>query len=243
MHFILVIPAYQESQRLPTYLRQLLPLCEACPEQITIQIVDDGSGDEEVAELLKLIEPFRKEFNSLAAPILLPENRGKGGAVYEGWSRSPACDFLGFLDADGSIPASEVIRLVRLAANHPDQSFCGSRIKMLGRSITRSPKRHYVGRLYATLLSLVLDLPVYDSQCGYKLLPYDAYLSIRDRLQEPGFAFDAEILVLLNGTGIDIVEVPIDWHDNPGSKVHLVRDGIRMALALHRIKRRHCARQ
>jgi len=242
MHFIIVIPAYQESRRLPAYLHQLLPLCEKSTEKISIQIVDDGSGPEEVDRLLEQIEPLRKEFSCLAEPLLLARNRGKGGAVYEGWKQSPACDILGFLDADGSIPAPEVIRPIEMATVHPGRSLCASRIKMLGRSITRSAKRHYVGRLYATLLSLLLDLPVYYSQCGYKLLPYPAYLRIRDRLMEPGFAFDAEILMLLSDAGVDMVEVPIDWHDEPGSKVHLVRDGIRMALALHRIRRRHTAR-
>ena len=100
---------------------------------------------------------------------------------------------------------------------------------MLGRVVNRQFKRHLLGRIYATLVSESLNIPIYDSQCGLKLVPAPAFRAIQNQLSILGFAFDVDLLVHLIDHGTPVIEVPIDWHEEPGGKVHLLRDSWRMA--------------
>ena len=104
--------------------------------------------------------------------------------------------------------------------------------------ILADAQRHLLGRVYATLVSELLAVPVYDSQCGLKLVPRAAFERVADRLEVRGFAFDVELMVALLDTGCAIQEVPIDWHEVPGGKVSLLRDSWRMARDVWRIRAR-----
>ena len=174
----------------------------------------------------------------------LPANLGKGAAVYAGWNLDRESEWLGLLDADGSIPPHEVVRLLALLEQDdaPDAFFC-SRCKILGRTVHRSWRRHVCGRVFATLVSVATGIPVYDSQCGFKLLRRRCYEAIRSRLREKRFAFDVELLVALRQSGARVIEVPIDWFDVPGSKLHFVRDSAQMLSAVigMRMRRDHDA--
>ena len=140
---------------------------------------------------------------------------------------------LELLDADGSIPPYEVLRVLSLLQeeNAPD-GFFASRCKILGRTVHRSWLRHVCGRVFATLVATATGIPVYDSQCGFKLIKRDAYEAISSRLREKRFAFDVELLVALRRSGAKVIEVPIDWCDVPGSKLHFVRDTAQMLAAV-----------
>jgi len=83
-----------------------------------------------------------------------------------------------------------------------------------------------------------LRIPVYDSQCGLKLLPAAAFEKIRPLAHVPGFAFDVELLCLLLDSGCQVQEVPIDWHETPGGKVRLVHDSLRMFRDVFAIRQR-----
>jgi hypothetical protein len=109
---------------------------------------------------------------------------------------------------------------------------------MLGRRVDRLFKRHLLGRVYATMVSQLLRVPVYDSQCGLKIVPRAAFEKISNRLQVTGFAFDVELMVALLDTGCPIQEVPIDWQEIPGGKVNLIRDSWRMARDVWQIRSR-----
>ncbi|MGF1679191.1 MAG: glycosyltransferase [Candidatus Methylacidiphilales bacterium] len=239
MHVHLVIPAFRESERLPFYLERLLPELNHSGLEFTVRVVDDGSGEPDRHLLRSELKNLRAHYpHLLLETCWLQENLGKGGAVYAGWHQAPDCEVLGFLDADGSIPAPEVVRMARRMERAPDTAWFASRIRMLGRSITRSERRHYIGRLYATMIGNLLKIPVYDSQCGFKLLPANRVRKILPQCRENGFAFDLELLLLLFHEACPVREMPIDWHDTPGSKVRLVRDSFRMALTVLRLKRR-----
>jgi dolichyl-phosphate beta-glucosyltransferase len=84
----------------------------------------------------------------------------------------------------------------------------------------------------------MLRIPVYDSQCGLKLVPRLAYEHVAKRLTIMRFAFDVELMVALLDTGCEIREIPIDWHETAGGKVHLVRDSWRMARDVAHIRAR-----
>jgi hypothetical protein len=89
----------------------------------------------------------------------------------------------------------------------------------------------------------MLDIPVYDSQCGLKLVPRTAFEKIAPALEVKGFAFDVELMTTLLDSGCEVVEVPVDWHETPGGKVRLLRDSWRMALDVWRIRRSRQARR
>ncbi|MEM1158599.1 MAG: glycosyltransferase [Verrucomicrobiota bacterium] len=241
IHF--TIPAYQESKRLPRYLLTLLTEIQKCVWDVTVQVVDDGSGPQETERLLSELSPLHKQFPQLLPTIILEKNLGKGGAVYTGWHQAPECDLLGFVDADGSIPAGELVRLCQLAGQCSDTAIFGSRILMLGRTVKRSAFRHYVGRVFATITSTLLEIPVYDSQCGIKIIPAGTFRAFASDCREFGFAFDTELLLLLKRERCAIREEAIDWHDTPGSKVNVVRDGMRMIGTLLRLRNRFITRR
>ena len=254
MSTLLTVPCFRESERLPAFLPEL---CREMMRLGTVEIlvVDDGSGAAETAATRTLVEQLRPSHPCLRPLLELPENLGKGGAVYAGWAHASSdADWLGFVDADGSCSPAETARLIRLAQDlsHPQSlsstnppptpALFASRVKMLGRRVERQLKRHLIGRIYATLVSELLGIPVYDSQCGLKLVPRYAYSAIADRLSIHGFAFDVDLLTALLENGTPVQEVPIDWIEVPGGKVRLIRDSLRMLrdiLAIRQHRRSH----
>ncbi len=233
----LVVPCFRESGRIGVFLPEL---CQAMTRLggVQIQVVEDGSGPEETAAMKAVVEGLRSSFPCLLPLKVLPKNLGKGGAVYAGWADHGGAQWLGFVDADGSCSAREVERLVRLlpSSGSPPCALFASRVKMLGRRVERLLKRHLLGRIYATLVSEMLDIPVYDSQCGLKLVPRPAFEKIAPGLQVNGFAFDVELMTALLDGCCEVVEVPVDWHETPGGKVRLLHDSWRMALDVWRIR-------
>jgi hypothetical protein len=109
---------------------------------------------------------------------------------------------------------------------------------MLGRNVRRSPHRHLMRRVFATLVGTLINPRVYDTQCGLKALPASHYQLIRPLLAETRFAFDVELIAALDHAGLPAAELPIDWHETPGSKVRLVRDSLAMLRAILRIRQR-----
>ena len=205
--------------------------------------MDDGSGADEAVRLGEIVEGFRRSYPFVLPLLALPVNQGKGGAVYAGWAQASAeVDRLAFTDADGSCSAAEVARVISshtLAGEGAEPTaFFASRIKMLGRRVDRLVQRHLLGRVFATLVSELLGIPVYDSQCGLKVVPRKAYEKVAKRLTIHRFAFDVELLVALLDTGCQVNEVPIDWHEVPGSRVRLLRDSWLMARDVLKIRER-----
>ena len=231
----IVIPAYNEGRRLPDYLPRL---CEALAKSSLpwrITIVDDGSREDDSHKMRECV----RLCGSQVSLHRLPANVGKGGAVYTGWDSDHESEWVGLLDADGSIPPQEVLRVLSLLGQDDTDAFFASRCKILGRTIHRSWLRHVCGRVFATLVAVVTGIPVYDSQCGFKLIRRRCYEAVRNRLREKRFAFDVELLVTLRQSGARIIEVPIDWFDVPGSKLHFVRDAAQMLAAIITMLIRH----
>jgi len=172
--------------------------------------------------------------------FFIPKTRAKGGAVYRGWLQSDGYSFVAFADADGAISEKEILRAETFFGSDEcsADALFACRIKMMGRSIQRSLCRHLTGRVFATLVSELGDIPAYDTQCGFKILKTEAYRKIQPYLKTLGFAFDVELALLLHKLGMDIIEFPVDWHDVPGSKVSLIRDSISMAVEVLKIRGR-----
>lgn len=248
---LLVIPSYRDAERLAAELPRLVAQLEASRLPVDILVVDDGSGPTESAATRHVAEKSRKETPpgstvAVLAALCLPENLGKGGAVYAGWSQAiPEHEWLGFVDADGATPATEVARILgmALAAESPWDGILAARIQMLGRQVDRQETRHFIGRFYATLANFFTGLPVHDSQCGCKFFRQSFYRQIAPRLEEKRFGFDLELLWELHQAGARLLEVPVDWADIPGSKVSVVRDGLTMLASLQRLRSRVARRE
>lgn len=242
----LVIPCYREEKRLAAFLPELLDGIRDFPARVVVQVVDDGSGDVSSAELAALVRRLSESHpETLRDPLLLPGNLGKGGAVFAGWDLAMHEDgaeeatWLAFADADGATSATEILRLAQIALDSQDlDGVLGSRILMMGKTVTRSQKRHIVGRAYATLTTLFTGIEVYDSQCGCKFVRNRAYQKIRPRLEEKRFGFDMELIAFLLRSGAKLEEFPVDWTDVPGSRVRLFRDGWRMFASLWKLRKR-----
>jgi len=244
MHCVITIPCFRESKRLPLFMDSLCSEFAEVGFQTSILVVDDGSGYPEDAALRSVVSGIRSKYPWLVSdPICLKRNLGKGGAVYAGWNRAlknGAPELLCFVDADGAVPAYEVRRVIEnLLADrdHRWDALFGSRVKMLGSTVNRRALRHYTGRVFATFVSVVTGIEIYDSQCGLKVIRSDAYTAIEKQLREKRFAFDIELTLLLIKSGFKIREMPIDWEEVPGSKVKMLRDGIRMFSGVLRIRK------
>jgi glycosyltransferase involved in cell wall biosynthesis len=233
--FWLVIPAYREARRLPRYLSELCPLLQTCPLPVTLQIVDDGSPTRDHAALQDAVAPYLQNHPALFAPVLyLAVNQGKGAAIKTGWRTAPAgISHLGFIDADGATPASEVLRLLTYLSASPattrKRALFASRQALSGKTIQRSALRRFTGNCFRLLTACVLRPGIKDTQCGFKIIPREAFARFDPEMQESRYIFDLELLLLLRRYLYPIEEIPIDWSDQPGSQMNLLRDAPDMA--------------
>ncbi|MFI7546854.1 dolichyl-phosphate beta-glucosyltransferase [Actinoplanes sp. NPDC049599] len=213
-----VIPAFDEEERLGATLRATAEVLWSQPWSSRIVVVDNGSTDRtsEVADDV-----------AGRVPVLVIgcSRRGKGAAVRRGVLTSPA-RWVGYCDADAATPAKLIAPAVDLLiAGHP--IVIGSRYCAGGRVMVRqSLLRRLGGRGFRTLSRrLVGDLT--DTQCGFKFFDGDLARRLFAESRTTGFAFDLELLALAHSAHLPVVELPVDWYDRRGSTLRSVRDGIR----------------
>jgi glycosyltransferase involved in cell wall biosynthesis len=227
LNALLVIPCYRESRRIEPFLDSLQRVLGS-NDRVSVLVVEDGSGAEEQRRMQQLVETRRTAWPQLRPLLCLEKNIGKGGAVYAGWAAHQGEALLAFADADGSCAAEEVAGVLDCARQGQERAVFASRIKMLGKEVIRDFHRHLLGRVYATIVSETLRIPVYDSQCGLKVVPRAAFEKARPLLSITGFAFDVELMCALLDTGCVVHEHPISWHETAGGKVQLLQDSWRM---------------
>ena len=223
---VIVVPCYNEATRLDT---DRFAAFAAAQVETSLLFVDDGSIDETAAVLADLAARVPSRIRVLR----LPRNRGKANAVRAGVTEAAnaGATYVGYWDADLSTPLDEVARFRALLDDRPAiLAVLGSRVRMLGTQIQRSGARHYMGRVFATIASIVLRLAVYDTQCGAKLFrvspPLRAALAAPFRSR---WAFDVELLARLDvasraagGPHVAdvVVELPLNrWVHVGGSKL------------------------
>jgi dolichyl-phosphate beta-glucosyltransferase len=223
---VIVVPCFDEERRLDLEaFRAFIASAEGA--DVRFLFVDDGSRDGTLA----LLRSFEAEAPARVAVLALAKNGGKAEAVRRGivdvLARSDA-DAVGFWDADLATPLSELSQFTAVLATRSEiDSVFGSRVRLLGRQISRRARRHYVGRVGATLISSTLGLAVYDTQCGAKLFRVTKTAPLLfDRPFISRWIFDVEIIArLIEVVGRDraaqsIYELPLRvWRDVHGSKV------------------------
>jgi dolichyl-phosphate beta-glucosyltransferase len=222
----LIVPCYNEERRLSA--GRILDFLSARPAA-SVCLVNDGSSD----GTLTVIASLQTSCPERIVVLSLDRNSGKAEAVRQGAlharASSRAFGFIGYWDADLSTPLEELDRLIAALDASPERRLAlGSRVKRLGSSIDRRATRHYLGRIFSTLSSQLLNLPVYDSQCGAKVFRADITDAIFADPFITQWLFDVEILVRLRRhLGAEAflraaVEVPLNaWIEVGGSKLKL----------------------
>ncbi len=238
--FLLVIPAYCEGRRLPDFANRLLPALAQAGLSVEVQVVDDGSLQGERAAMETLCQKLRDRWPFLRPLISLSVNAGKGGAVYAGWDLADEEKWVGFCDADGSVPAEEVVRLMQavLAANDPMVCVIASRRSAERKSVHRAWLRSGLSWLFSLWVRRCTGLGVWDTQCGCKFMPAAVYRRIRPQLRERRFVFDVELLERAVQAGARVLEEPVNWVSRPGGSLRLWRDGAAMVAAVWRLRNR-----
>ncbi|MBZ3907720.1 bifunctional glycosyltransferase family 2/GtrA family protein [Streptomyces griseiscabiei] len=211
-----VIPVYNEEKDLqPCVLRLHEHLARTFPYAFRITIADNASTDTtpQVAARLEARLPEVRSFRL--------EQKGRGRALRTVWSASDA-PVLAYMDVDLSTDLNALLPLVApLISGHSDLAI-GSRLARSSR-VVRGTKREFISRAYNLILRGSLQARFSDAQCGFKAIRRDVAQVLLPLVEDTGWFFDTEMLVLAERAGLRIHEVPVDWVDDPDSTVHIVK--------------------
>ncbi|WP_052710939.1 bifunctional glycosyltransferase family 2/GtrA family protein [Pseudofrankia sp. DC12] len=210
-----VIPVYNEEIDLePCVTRLRRHLVETFPYPFQITIADNASTDQTLAVANRLKELFPE------VAVLHLDAKGRGRALRTAWGLSPA-PVLAYMDVDLSTDLRALLPLVApLISGHSDLAI-GSRLAP-GARVVRGPKREVISRCYNLLLRRALSARFSDAQCGFKAIRRDVARALLPLVQDTDWFFDTELLVLAERSGLRIYEVPVDWVDDPDSRVDIV---------------------
>jgi putative flippase GtrA len=234
----IVVPVYNEAPHLAeriTTLRRFLD--QSFPFRTLVTIVDNASTDDTFAVATELAATTPG-----VAALFLPR-KGRGHALRTAWSTS-AAPVVAYMDVDLSTSLSALLPLVApLLSGHRDVAI-GTRLGR-GAHVVRGPKRELISRAYNLLLKLSLHGRFTDAQCGFKALRREAAEQLLPVIEDDEWFFDTELLVTAERLGLRICEVPVDWVDDPDSRVRIVPTAVsdlrgvwRLAFGHGRLRRR-----
>lgn len=230
MKLSLIIPAYNEEERISEPLKQARLYLQANFPDSEIIVVDDGSKDKTVETVRKIADDIRI--------VEQGENRGKGAAVRAGMLAAKG-RYRIFTDADFSTPVEEVEKAVQYLEKNTD-IFIGSRA--LDHSFVKKHQpfyREFMGKVFNKIVQVLLLWGIKDTQCGFKGFRDSVAEDIFARTKFDGFSFDVEVLFLARKLGYSISEVPVVWYNDDRTTVSAGSDSFTMFCDLIRIKRAH----
>jgi glycosyltransferase involved in cell wall biosynthesis len=215
----IVVPVYNEEAALERSIRRLHRfLSESFPFGWRIVIADNASTDATPEVARRLARELR------GVEDLRLERKGRGRALRAAWSRSDA-RVVAYMDVDLSTDLRALLPLVApLLSGHSDVAI-GSRLAH-GARVVRGPKREVISRSYNRLLHATLRARFSDAQCGFKAVRRDALDGLLAVVRDDAWFFDTELLVVAQRRGLRIHEVPVDWVDDPDSRVEIVRTAL-----------------
>jgi len=219
----IVVPAYHpDGPTLAAYVDELAEQID--PDRIRIEL-DDAPGS------------LQDELRELPATVnAVPERRGKGAAITAGFEALET-DLLAFADADGSTPPGELARIIDAAADPAVDLTVGSRRHPDATVATsQSPAREHLGDAFAWAARQLLDVSLYDYQCGAKAITAESWQQVSRHLTQLGFAWDVDLIAVAGALGYTVREVPIEWHDHPDSTVPPIRTSIELGRTLLRAR-------
>ena len=224
----IVIPAHNEELRLPVSLEKIIAFLETQHYKYEVLIVENGSQD----RTFEIAQDFDRRYPFIHA--LSEKRAGKGLAVRRGMLEAQG-DFRFIADADLSMPIEEV--QLFLPPDTPEYDIAiASREDTGAQRIGELVDRHWIGRMFNLLVRLITLPGIQDTQCGFKCFRSGPAEELFQEQTLEGWTFDVEILYIARKRGYRIIEVPIHWYFNPGSRVQILRDSIAMFLDLLRIR-------
>jgi dolichyl-phosphate beta-glucosyltransferase len=220
--YSIVLPAYNESERIVATIEKISDFASQRGWQIETIVVNDGSKDD-TAEVVLRCAATRPGVRLLQNP----GNRGKGYSVRHGMLQAQG-EILLFSDADLSSPIAEAEKLFAAIAAGADVAI-GSRWIKTELQLRRQPLyRQLYGRIFNLALRLILGLQLKDTQCGFKAFTRSAANTLFPLQKIERWGFDPELLYLAKCFQMRVEEVPVAWAHREGTRINPLRDGIRM---------------
>jgi putative flippase GtrA len=214
-----VVPVYNEAAGLEDCVRRLHAyLDEHLPYAVRITVADNASTDETLAIARRLARELE------GVRVVHLDQKGRGRALKRVWSESDA-RVLAYMDVDLSTDLAALLPLVApLITGHSDIAI-GTRLSRSSR-VVRGPKRELISRSYNLILRGALQAHFSDAQCGFKAVTREVADRLLPLVEDTGWFFDTELLVLAERSGLRIHEVPVDWVDDPDSRVDIVSTAV-----------------
>jgi glycosyltransferase involved in cell wall biosynthesis len=222
----IVIPAYNEEQRLPKTLDCIFSYVKSRPYLVEIIVVDDGSSD----QTAEVVITCRQKYPELRL-LSNTQNRGKGFSVRHGMLEARG-EIALFSDADLSTPIEEADKLLTAVRNGYDAAIGSRAVDRSLIDVHQSLIREQAGILFNRLVRWIMGIEFSDTQCGFKAFRRERTRIIFEQQRIERFGFDPEILFLAKRNGLRVAEVPVRWSHDSGTKVNVASDGIRMFLDL-----------
>jgi putative flippase GtrA len=225
-----VVPVFNEQADLERCVRRLhAHLRDTFPYPFRITVADNASTDATPRIAARLAAELPE------TEWLRLTEKGRGRALHAAWSRSRA-PVLAYLDVDLSTDLAALLPLVApLISGHSDIAI-GTRLAR-GSRVVRGPRREVISRCYNALLRSTLAVGFTDAQCGFKAVRRDVAERLLPLVQDSGWFFDTELLVIAERAGLRIHEVPVDWVDDPDSRVDILATALADLRGIARIGR------
>lgn len=231
-HLSVVVPAYNEEERLPRTLARLAEYYDAQDYDYDVAVVSDGSKD----TTAKVVADFAAKHPKFSLIEYQP-NRGKGFAVRKGMLEARG-ELVLFCDADLATPQEETEKLLASVEKGFDVAIGSRPLKESNLEKHQPWHREMLGRVFNRCVQWLAIRGIDDTQCGFKVFTRKACQDVFSRCKLDGFSFDFEALMIARDLGYKIDEVPIRWSHQEGSKVVLMRDGPRMLRDLFKLRMR-----
>jgi putative flippase GtrA len=225
-----VVPVFNEETDVEPCVRRLhAHLCDTFAYSFRITVADNASTDGTLAVARRVAAELT------GVDVVHLDEKGRGRALRQVWAASDA-EVLAYMDVDLSTDLAAVLPLVApLVSGHSDVAI-GSRLAR-GSRVVRGPKREVVSRCYNVLLRGTLAARFSDAQCGFKAIRADVARRLLPLVEDTGWFFDTELLVLAERSGLRIHEVPVDWVDDPDSRVDVVATAVACLRGIARLGR------
>jgi dolichyl-phosphate beta-glucosyltransferase len=224
MKFSIVVPAYNEEQRVGRFLSDLMDYLKD-RSGVEVIVVDDGSTDRTVSVV--------KEFKDIRI-VSYPKNKGKGFAVKKGILAARGEKII-FMDADGATPPDEIPKMLK---ELDEYDVCiGTRTSKESNIIKWQPTHRVLfSKVFNSFVSLIFNLHLKDFLCGFKGFKKEVGKKLAKDLKSSGWDFDVELLVRARNRGYSIKEIPITWQDQSKSKLYPFKDAPVILINLLKLK-------
>ena len=229
----IIIPAYNEEKRIPSFLEELIEFSRKNLENFEIIIINDGSKDRTKQVVLN----FLKNQQNVKL-VSYKENMGKGHAVLQGVLKAQG-EFILFMDADGSTPPYEIKNMLKIFQKYNYDIIVGSRIQESSNIKDPQPlSRRLLSKIFNLYSNILFRIRINDLLCGFKGFKREAAINIFKNLKAFRWEFDVEILYKARKNKYEIYELPIEWKHEEGSKIKFL-DPLFIFLNLFKLRLRY----